>query len=176
MTRLYGSRRREARAINSKNLSWVKSGFSDVDYLAARGMSGSPLGANLERLKYGLDRGAYRACVELLSEKFRRRAHKPAPASLVHATLHEFLDDQCTVCGGACSSHANALPATQCQACEGSGERQYTDAERAHAASVTLASWSRHERDYLVLLDCIRSTIGAHRKGLTMALSDTEDD
>jgi hypothetical protein len=56
---MYGSRRREARAINSRNLQWSETDFADVDYVAARAMSGSPLGSSLERLKVGMDRSAY---------------------------------------------------------------------------------------------------------------------
>jgi hypothetical protein len=67
---MYGSRRREARAINSRNLQWSETDFADVDFVAARAMSGSPLGSSLERLKFGLDRSAYGSCAELLAEKF----------------------------------------------------------------------------------------------------------
>src|SRR5579864_9300768 len=154
MNRMYGSRRREARAINSRNLQWSESDLADIDYLGARGMSGSPLGANLERMKYGLDRSVYSSCVDLLSEKFQRRTRNRACKSLVHAALHEFLDDQCPACSGRAVIEAGDAETPDCAACDGSGHRRYTDVERAHAASVSIGSWRRHERDYLELVDC----------------------
>jgi hypothetical protein len=165
------SRRHEARAVNSRNLSWAESHISDVDILTARGMSGSSLGADLERLKYGYDQNAYRACVDQLSTKFQRSHRRRASASLVHTALHEFLDDLCPDCGGRTSIQLDVDEFANCAACNGTGQRRYTDAERAHASSVRLSAWSHHERDYLALLDCIRTAIGAHRRGMAEALS-----
>jgi hypothetical protein len=173
MNRMYGSRRREARAINSRNLQWSESDFADVDYVAARAMSGSPLGSCLERLKFGLDRSVYGSCAELLAEKFLRRTRRAARKSLIHAALHEYLDDQCAVCRGKESAPANCDDAAGCMACDGSGSRGYTEAERARMASIAIDSWRRHQADYLLILDCIRSATGSHRKGMARALSDT---
>ena len=100
MANLYGSRRREARAINSRNLASSESAYADIDYLTARGMSHSPLGSVLERLKFGMDRSVYGESAELLSEKFSRRMKRTVRKGLVHAALREFLDDQCAVCRG----------------------------------------------------------------------------
>jgi hypothetical protein len=172
MNRMYGSRRREARAINSRNLQWSETDFADVDFVAARAMSGSPLGSSLERLKFGLDRSAYGSCAELLAEKFLRRARRAARMSLIHAALHEYLDDKCAVCGGKELAPVDSDDTAQCLACDGSGGRTYTEAERARMGSIAVDSWRRHEADYLLILDCIRSATGSHRKGMTRALSD----
>ena len=172
MNRLFGTRRREARAINSRNLKWSESGLSDIDYLAARGMSGSPLGSCLERLKFGLDRSVYGSCAELLAEKFLCRTRRTARKSLIHAALHEYLDDQCIACGGKSLAPAESGQPAECAACKGSGGRAYTEVERAHMASISIDSWGRHEPDYLLLLDCLRSAVGSHRGGMTRALSD----
>ena len=172
MNRMYGSRRREARAINSRNLRWSETDFADVDYVAARAMSGSPLGACLERLKFGLDRSVYGSCVELLADKLLRRTRRTARMSLVHAALHEYLDDRCAECGGKELAPADSA-AAGCVACDGSGHRTYTEVERARMASIAIDSWRRHEADYLLILDCIRSATGSHRKGMARALSDT---
>lgn len=172
MTSLYGSRRREARAINSLNLSWTSSGCSDVDYLAARGMSRSTLGATLERLKYGQDSSVYRACVGLLSDKFSRCTRRAARLGMVHAALHEFLDDQCRACRGGTPAYEDDRESV-CDVCQGSGKRQYSAAERAQASSVKLSSWRHHESDYTALLDCIHRAVHTHRKGLAMALADS---
>ncbi|MFM0399670.1 hypothetical protein PQR37_10385 [Paraburkholderia nemoris] len=173
MNRMYGSRRREARAINSRNLQWFDAGYADVDYVAARAMSGSPLGSCLERLKFGLDRSVYGSCAELLAEKFLRRTRRTARKSLIHAALHEYLDDQCAVCGG--NELAPADSSKPCEACEGGGSRTYTQAERAQMASITVDSWCRHEADYLLILDCIRSAARSHGKGMARVLSDTDE-
>jgi hypothetical protein len=173
MNRMYGSRRREARAINSRNLRWSETDFADVDFVAARAMSGSPLGSNLERLKFGLDRSVYGSCAELLAEKFLRRTRRTARKSLIHAALHEYLDDQCAACGGKELAPADSDDSAGCVACDGSGSRTYTGAERAGMASIAVASWRRYEADYLLILDCIRSATGSHRKGTARALSDT---
>lgn len=173
MNRMYGSRRREARAINSRNLKWSESDYSDVDYLAARGMSGSPLGSCLERLKFGLDRSAYGPCAELLAEKFLKRTRRTARKGMVHAALHEYLDDRCAACGG--NELALADSSKPCEACEGGGSRTYTEAERAQMASITVDSWRRHEADYLLILDCILSAARSHGKGMARALSDTDE-
>lgn len=171
MNRMYGSRRRETRAINSRNLQWSETDFADVDYVAARAMSGSPLGSSLERLKFGMDRSVYGSCVELLAEKFLRRTRRAARMSLIHAALHEYLDDQCTVCGGKESVAADNDAAAKCAACDG-GARTYTATERARMSSIAADSWRRHEADYLLIRDCIRSATGSHRKGMARALSD----
>ena len=171
MNRMYGSRRREARAINSRNLQWSETGFADVDYVAARAMSGSPLGSSLERLKFGMDRSTYGSCVELLAGKFLRRTRRAARMSLIHAALHEYLDDQCTVCGGKESVAADSDDSAECAACD-SGGRIYTVTERARMSSIAVDSWRWHEADYLLILDCIRSATGSHRKGMARALSD----
>jgi hypothetical protein len=168
---MYGSRRREARAINSRNLQWSETDLADVDYLAARAMSGSALGSCLERLKYGMDRSVYGSCAEMLGEKFLRRTRRSARMSLIHAALHEYLDDRCAVCGGKELAGADCDDAAQCVACDGSGSRAYTGVERARMASVAADSWRRHEADYLLILDCIRTAAGSHRKGMARALS-----
>lgn len=173
MTRLFGSRRREACAINSRNLSWAESRLTDIDYVAARGMSGSSLGSCLERLKFGLDRSVYGSCAELLAEKFLRRTRRTARKSLIQAALHEYLDDQCAACGG--NELAPADSSKPCEACEGGGSRTYTQAERAQMASITVDSWRRHEADYLLILDCIRSAARSHGKGMARVLSDTDE-
>ncbi len=170
MANLYVSRRREARAINSGNLSWSESAFADVDYVVARGMSGSELGSKLERLKYGMDRSAYGPCADLLSEKFSRRTKGSARRSLVHAALHEYVDDQCAVCGGRNTDAVEG--AIGCLACKGTGLRTYTDAERAHMASIAAGAWRKNEPDYLILLDCLRSAVAAHRRGMSRVLAD----
>ena len=173
MNRLFGTRRREARAINSRNLQWSESDLSDVNYVAARAMSGSPLGSSLERLKFGLDRSVYGMCAELLADKFLRRTRRTARKSLIHAALHEYLDDQCAACGG--NELAPADSSKPCEACEGGGSRTYTQAERAQMASITVDSWRRHEADYLLILDCIRIASGSHRRGMARVLSDTDE-
>ena len=175
MNRLSGTRRREARAINSRNLQWSESGLSDIDYVAARAMSGSPLGSSLERLKFGLDRSVYGVCAELLADKFLRRTRRTARKSLIHAALHEYLDDQCSVCGVKESAAADSDGATECAACDGSGSRFYTESERARMASIAVASWRWYEADYLVILDCIRTASGSHRRGMARVLSDTDE-
>jgi hypothetical protein len=171
MTTLLRSRRHEARAVNSRNLSWSESRIADVDLLTARGMSGSTLGADLERLKYGYDKSAYQACVDGLSMKLQRRSRQRVSASLVHAALHEFLDDICPGCAGRAVIQLEVNEFANCPDCNGTGQRRYTPAERAHASSVRLSAWSHHERDYLELLDCIRAAISAHRNGMAKALS-----
>lgn len=167
-----GSRRGEARAIHSANLSWNGPGLTDIDYLAARGMSCSQLGSALERLKFGQDRNVYRRCVELASDKFLRRMKRPARRSLVAAALREFLNDQCLACGGRSSVTLNGGASIHCADCEGSGLRKYADAECAQAASVKISCWAHYKDDYNVILDCLRSAIGAHRNDVTRALSD----
>ncbi|MBN3788305.1 hypothetical protein [Burkholderia sp. Ac-20353] len=172
MTNLLRSRRHEARAVNSRNLSWAESHMTDVDVLTARGMSSSALGADLERLKYGYDRGVYHACVDQLCAKFKRRNRCCVSTSLVHAALHEYLDDRCTECGGSSMIQIDIDEFSSCADCNGSGLRRYTDAERAHASSVRLSAWSHHERDYLELLNDIENAVGAHRRGMSEALSE----
>jgi hypothetical protein len=172
MNRMYGSRRREARAINSRNLQWSETDFADVDFVAARAMSGSPLGSSLERLKFGMDRSAYGPCAELLADIFLRQTRRSARMSLIHAALHEYVDDQCAVCGGKELAPTDIDAAAQCVACGGSGSRTYTGAERARMANIAVDSWRRHEADYLLILDCIRSAVGSHSKGMARALSD----
>lgn len=172
MTIPFRSRRHEARAVNSRNLSWASSHVSDIDVLAARGISGSSLGADLERLKYGFDRGAYQSCFEQLTEKFHRRIRHRVSSSFVHTALHEFLDDRCTICGGRASVQIDIYESACCDTCNGTGQRRYTDAERAHACSVKISAWSYHERDYLELIGCIHSAIGAHQRGMAQALAD----
>jgi hypothetical protein len=166
------SRRHEARAVNSRNLSWAESHVSDIDVLTARGMSGSSLGADLERLKYGYDRSAYEGCVDQLATKFKRSHRRRISINLVHAALHEFLDDICHACGGRATIQLDVDEFSRCDACNGTGQRRHTDADRAHAASVKLFSWRHHEPDYLALLGCIDSAINSHRRGMTRALAD----
>lgn len=172
MNRMYGSRRREARAINSINLKWSELDCVDIDYVAARGMSGSPLGSCLERLKFGLDRSVYGSCVEMLAEKFQRRTRRVVRRSLVHAALHEYLDDQCLACAGRSDEPRTIDGMSGCRTCGGMGIRPYAAAERAHMASIAVDSWRRHEADYLLILDCIRSATESHRKGMARALSN----
>ncbi|WP_321899140.1 hypothetical protein [Paraburkholderia heleia] len=172
MTTLLRSRRHEARAVNSRNLSWSESSIADIDVLTARGVSGSTLGADLERLKFGYDKSAYQACVDQLSLKFQRRNWHRVSASLIHAALHEFLDDRCPDCGGRAAIQLDVDEFADCSTCNATGQRRYTDAERAHASSVRLSAWSHHERDYLELLECIRAAVNSHRRGMTRALAD----
>lgn len=171
MTTLLRSRRHEARAVNSRNLSWSESRISDVDVLAARGMSGSPLGADLYRLKYGCDRSAYQTCFEHLRLKFIRRRQRLSDA-FVHAALREFLGGHCPDCGGRAAIQIDVAEFARCKACSATGTQRYTDAERARACSVKLAAWCRHERDYLDVLDCIQSAIGVHQGSMSRLLSD----
>ncbi|MFB5151652.1 hypothetical protein WJH60_18835 [Burkholderia orbicola] len=172
MSNLYRSRRREIHAINSHNLSWSESRVSDVDVLAARGMSRSRLGADLYRLKYGFDRSAYEPCFKELRSKFaRRRQNLPSP--YFHAALHEFLDDRCTACGGRMAIPINANEVVACSACNGSGERRYTAEERAAACSVKRSVWPRYERDYLDVLECIHRAVNAHQSGMSRVLAST---
>lgn len=173
MTTLLRSRRHEARAVNSRNLSWSESSIADIDVLTARGISGSTLGADLERLKFGYDKSAYQACVDQLSMKCQRRSRRRIEVGLVHASLHEFLDDRCPDCGGRAAIQLDVDEFADCSTCNATGQRRYTDAERAHASSVRLSAWSHHERDYLKLLGCIRAAINKHRRGMTQALADT---
>ena len=175
MNRMYVSRRREARAINSRNLKWSDSDYSDVEYLAARGMSGSPLGSCLERLKFGLDRNAYGPCAELLAEKFLKRTRRTARKGMVHAALHEYLDDRCATCGGRSVDPDVVDVGGGCGRCQGTGIRSYAAAERAHMASIAVESWRRYEPDYLILLDCLRKAVASHRRGMSSALADSDD-
>lgn len=169
----YGFRRGEARAIRSTNLSWSESGLSDIEYLTARGMSCFELGAALERLKFSQDYSVYERCVELTSDKFQRRARRPARRSLVTAALREYLNDQCVACGGRGLIALGDNASINCMDCKGGGLRNYDKAERAHAASVKLSCWAHYQDDYDVILDCLRSAAGAHRKDMTRKLADT---
>jgi hypothetical protein len=169
---LYRSRRHEAHAVHSNNLAWSGHRIQDIDVLTARGMSGSSLGADLERLKYGFDRSAYQPCVDQLSAKFQHRTRRRASVSLIHAALHEFLDDRCTSCGGRAAVQTNVDEFACCDICNGTGQRRYTDAERAHACSVKVSTWPHHERDYLEVLDSIHRAVGKHQVGMTRALAE----
>jgi hypothetical protein len=171
MTTLFHSRRQEARAVNSRNLSWSESRVSDVDVLAARGMSGSPLGANLYRLKYGCDRSAYQTCFAQLRLKFIHRRQR-LPDAFLHAALHEFLDNRCRACGGHSTLQIDVDEFAACGACNSTGIQRHPDAERARACSVKLAAWRRHERDYLDVLDSIESALTSHQGGMSRLLSD----
>lgn len=174
MTSFTGFRRREARAINSGNLAWSETGPTDVSYVAARGMSGENLGALLEALKWGGQHRVYGRAVFLLGKRFHERTGRNVLKRLVHAAVHEWLDENCRKCGGRGTITKERGVVVECSKCNGTGLHQHTDYQRAHMASLAAASWKKHERDYLLVLECIRGAVSSHRVGAMRAFGAFE--
>lgn len=168
MKGVIGFRLKEARAVNSGNLAWSESGYADIDYVVARGMSGDKLGSLLESLKWAQDQRAYGGAVGLLGERFHKRTRRRALKALLHTSIHEWINDGCRECGG----RRSGADRRKCSACNGCGRHPYTDDERAHMASLAAGSWPRHARDYQIILDCLRGAVSAHRAGIARALSE----
>lgn len=166
-----GFRRREARAVNSGNLRWSDTGPTDADYIAARGLSGEKLGALLERLKWAHDHRVYARCVYLLGERFYERKKRNVLKALCHTAVREWLDENCKKCGGRGINHAMLT----CPTCNGTGQRQYQDYERAHMANLAAGSWKKYERDYETVLECLRGSVSSHRTGAMRAFGSLEE-
>lgn len=175
MASFTGFRRREARAVNSGNLAWSDTGPTDVNYVAARGMSGEKLGAVLEALKWGNQHRSYGRAVYLLGERFHERTGRNVLIRLVHAAIHEWLDENCRKCGGRGSITKERGVVVECSKCNGTGMHQHTDYQRAHMASLSAASWKKHERDYLIVLGCLRGAVSSHRVGAVRAFGAIEE-
>lgn len=175
MTSFAGFRRREARAVNSGNLRWRDTGPTDVDYIAARGMSGDPLGALLESLKWGNRHQDYAAAVRLLGKRFYERKGRDVLKCLAHTAVREYLDEACRKCGGrAALTDARGILAT-CPKCNGTGVHQYAEYERAHLSNLAAGSWKKHQKDYEVVLGCLRGAVASHRVGAMMAFGEREE-
>lgn len=169
MTSFSGFRRREARAINSGNLRWADTGPTDADFIAARGLSGEPLGALLERLKWGNDHRAYARSVHLLGERFYERKKRNVIKALCHTAIREWLDENCKKCGGRGLETDKFHNMTSCTKCNGTGLHQYADYERAHMANLVAGSWKKYERDYETVLECLRGAVSSHTVGAMKA-------
>jgi hypothetical protein len=170
-----GFRRREARAINSGNLRWSDREATDADFIAARGLSGEPLGALLERLKWGNDHRAYARCVHLLGERFYERRNRNVLKALCHTAIKEWLDENCKKCGGRGLETDRFQNMTTCTKCNGTGLHQYEDYERAQTARLAAGAWKQHERDYEVVLECLRGAVSSHRVGAMKAFGAFEE-
>jgi hypothetical protein len=175
MVSFSGFRRREARAVNSGNLQWRDTGPTDVDYIAARGMSGDPLGALLESLKWGNRHQDYGQSVKLLSERVEQRTRRGVYLPLVHAAIMEWLDEACRRCGGRGIVADKHGVYSECPKCNGTGAHQHTDFERAHAAKLQAGAWKKHERDYENILECLRGAVSSHRVGAMAAFGEREE-
>lgn len=175
MASFSGFRRREARAINSGNLAWSETGPTDVDYVAARGMSGEKLGAILEALKWGNQHKAYGHAVHLLGKRFHERTGRNVLIRLVHAAIHEWMDENCRKCGGRGTITKERGVVVECSKCNGTGVHQHTDYERSHMASLSVAAWKRYEKDYLLVLECLRGAVSVHRVGAMRAFGALDE-
>lgn len=174
MTSFSGFRRREARAINSGNLRWNDNGPTDADYIAARGMSGEKIGALLERLKWAHDHTVYGRCVHLLGERFYERRKRNVLKALCHTAIREWLADNCRKCGGRGIVTDKRGVIAECTKCNGTGLHAYQDYERAHMANLAAGSWKKYERDYEIVLECLRGAVSSHRVGAMKAFGALE--
>lgn len=175
MANFSGFRRREASAINSKNLKWSDTGPTDVDYIAARALSGEKLGALLERLKWAHDHTVYARCVYLLGERFYERRKRNVVKALCHTAIREWLNENCRKCGGRGIETDKFHNMATCTKCNGTGQHICEGYERAHMANLSAVSWQKHERDYEVVLECLRGSVSSHRVGAMRAFGELEE-
>jgi hypothetical protein len=175
MTSFSGFRRREARAVNSGNLKWRDTGPSDVDFVAARGMSGDKLGALLEGLKWANDHKAYGRAVGMLSERVQQRTRRGVYLPLVHSAIYEWLDENCRRCIGRGVVANGRGVYSECPKCSGTAQHQHTDFERASRANLQAGAWAKHEKDYEAILSCLRGAVASHRVGAMRAFGDKEE-
>lgn len=174
MTTFAKFRRREARAVNSGNLRWSDTSPADIDYVAARGMSGEKLGALLEALKWGQQKRSYGPAVHQLGKRFHEVTGRNVLKRLVHGALHEWLNDNCRKCGGRGFIAKKSLD-EDCKKCNGTGLHQHSDYERAHMASIAVDAWEKHEADYELVLKCLRGAVASHRGGSMRAFGVHRD-
>jgi hypothetical protein len=175
MASFSGFRRREARAVNSGNLRWSDNGPTDADYIAARGLSGEKLGALLERLKWAHDHTVYGRCVYLLGERFHERRQRNVLKVLCHMAVKEWLDEACKKCGGRGLEIDKFQNMNTCTKCNGTGQHTYTEFDRAHASRLAAGAWKQHEKDYEVVLECLRGAVSSHRVGAMKAFGAMEE-
>jgi hypothetical protein len=149
-------------AVQSSNLRWDAEYERAIDRLTALGMS-DPLGSALLRAKYCNDHEAGKRALFLLTDKAANRlgVMKTYAKKLAVAALKEFMLDTCEKCRGT-GSVMEGGHAVQCSKCGGTGAKQYTDTERALAASMPVESWAKgHDRKFEEVLICMNGAAAA---------------
>ncbi|MGX6999893.1 antitermination protein Q [Caballeronia sp. KNU42] len=144
-------------------------------------MSRDSLGALLESLKWGNRHQDYGQSVKLLSERVQQRTRRGVYLPLVHAAIHEWLDDSCRRCTGSglqldkrTTSVLGRPSYATCAKCNGTGVHNHTDYERASLAKLQAGAWKKHESDYEGILQCLRGAVAAHRVGAMAAFGERE--
>ncbi|HEX7911768.1 MAG TPA: hypothetical protein VF534_27255 [Paraburkholderia sp.] len=137
-------------------------------------MSGEKIGALLERLKWAHDHTVYGRCVHLLGERFYERRKRNVLKALCHTAIREWLADNCRKCGGRGIVTDKRGVIAECTKCNGTGLHAYQDYERAHMANLAAGSWKKYERDYEIVLECLRGAVSSHRVGAMKAFGALE--
>jgi hypothetical protein len=122
------------------SLEWSEERERAVDRVAAAGRA-DPLGVLLWKAKYQLESKAYQDAHKTLVAQFRARyCSETAEIAdrCVYEALSEFMGPACQDCNGARELIVADLR-IECEACNGTGIRRYTDFERARRMEISLS-------------------------------------
>jgi hypothetical protein len=153
-------RDRVVSAVQSSNLRWDENHAKAIDVIAAMGMSNA-LGMALWRFKYANDATVYKRALELLIERSASTHKFPIENpftyryvfQLAQGAIKEWAIDICNQCQGTGKIESDE-DEIDCPQCNGTGYRQYTDAERAHICG--MAKWSaKLDREYREVMGCL---------------------
>jgi hypothetical protein len=128
-----------------------------ADRMGALGRSDA-LGAALWRVTADMDVGALIQSAVLLARRVRRgRESWDAVQRMCGLVVREWLECQCSKCGGRGYMTTEAQVQHACTLCEGSGRRRHSDAERCRGMGIdkkTYAAWEpRFAAAHAVLAD-----------------------
>jgi hypothetical protein len=143
-------------AMQSKNLAWHAEFERAIDTLTAVGMS-DPLGSALFRVKYCDDTGAYQRALALLAKEgaTRLRVMPGYARKLAKVAIKEWMVDADPHChGSGVFTQKNGVEVS-CTKCGGTGMRKWEDHERAITAGIPLEAWSKHERNFGKIAECL---------------------
>ncbi len=161
-----GIRDNTASAMQSSDLEDDSRFTTDINRIAALGKAGK-LGRYLWHWKYGKDGACAAPALNVLVRRAAKRLKirevgeqgRIEYAILRRACiqmLHEWMSPHCRKCNGAKEMIGERGILVQCDACQGSGVRNYPDEERIDALKIERklyeAKWSRHLRDILSMI------------------------
>ena len=116
------------------NLGWNPDHERAIDKVAASGLC-DELGVLLWKAKYVSESDAAKKALKELNKRVRERFTHHAGlilSKVVDQAFHEFMSDQCKVCGGRGQIKAGELLVV-CETCDGTRIRRYSDFERARS-------------------------------------------
>lgn len=162
-----------AGAVESSNLAWSDYSVRDIDRLTALGMCDA-LGAALWRFKYANDATSHKQALYLLvrraSKQIKNSAHSYL-ASLAAGAIREWTLDACTTCHGAGQVIEKSGVVMQCHKCGGGGLKRYSDGERARNSQMPPESWSKHAKNYDIVMGCLTGASASVSVGLKKLLA-----